>query len=611
MKRGALVVVTILAVAGVLAAVGATLRDRIGRKRSVLLVTVDTLRADHVGAYGRAPSITPAIDALAARGAVFEHVWTTAPLTVPAHASLLTGLLPPQHGLRSNHPAAPLPPQDKRPYNTLAEVFRAQGWRTAAFVSASVLRKERTGLDAGFEIYDDVPPAKLGALHDEERRGEETVAAALAWARSGERPFFLWVHLFDPHAPYDAPPPWGAGSEHAGGRKGYDGEVRYADHCVGLLLDGLAAAGHDDLVVAVVADHGEGLGDHEEATHGYLLRETTVRVPLVIAAPSVPEGTRRTDLVSIAHVPTTLLGLGGASLPEVPVGRPLFPEPKGAPAPLYAETLYPWESCRWAQTFAMRTGDLKAVDSGSRVLGFDLSAEPGEVAVDAPGAELTALAARAHEVAGRPPVGVFARRESVQGGSYFSAAPLSASPVLARDENARLPSPYDRMHVAAALDRGRSQLVAGQKRAALVTFLEAANEDPTNPEAEMWHARALEVLGRNAEAAASNRRAFELGWRNPEAVAKALQMSVKAVLQDGESSEVESGLAFLDTARTAGVPPTAKAHVFEGLLRIQSGEWDLAAEAFDRAERAEPDELTRRGIAEGRKHLADTRTDGR
>ncbi|HYH44672.1 MAG TPA: sulfatase, partial [Thermoanaerobaculia bacterium] len=239
---------------------------------SLLLVTLDTVRADRLGGYGYAAAETPTLDRLAREGVRFAAASTNAPLTLPAHASLLTGLLPPRHGLRNNG-AGRLPEVP-----TLAAVLAAAGYRTAAFVSSFVLDR-RFGLDRGFAVYDDdvERDAGGGVALDAERRGDRTVERALAWLSAKtpetldrERPFFLWVHLYDAHAPYAPPAPYD--SRHRG--RPYDGEIAFADAQVGRLVAELERRGlAGRTLVAVTADHGEALGEHGELTHGLLLYE--------------------------------------------------------------------------------------------------------------------------------------------------------------------------------------------------------------------------------------------------------------------------------------------------------------------------------------------------
>jgi len=578
------------------------IRLRSGRTpTAIVLVSIDTLRADRVGAYGSDARLTPNLDRLAAKGVVFENAWTTAPLTVPAHTSMLTGLLPPLHGLRTNARGQRLPAATARPYATVAEVFRRERYRTGAFISASVLRGARTGLDAGFDVYDDVAAAAPGALHDTERDGVETVEAALAWVRGSDERFFLWVHLFDPHAPYDAPGPWGAGAEHTNDATGYDAEVRYADHALGLLHDGLKEAGFADALIVVVSDHGEALGAHGESTHGYLLHEETLHVPFVISAPGlVAEGVRRQEPVSVGDVAPTLVTLAGISLPPMMDGRPLFAGGSHRKERVpYAESLYGYETSRWAQIFALRLGDRKLVDAGPRTLVIDLAQPGGD---DAPvtlpalpqdGTSTADPEARRvvddelRRIAGLPPLAPPAESDSeVAGGSYWSAT-AERDGILPRAENAALPSPYDRMDVARLLDDGRAQLAGGNAGGAEATFRAVLRSDPGNPQAHRWLARSLQALARHAESAAMYRTAFEKGWRHTDCVTKALQVAMLATQTNGRS-EADIALTFLKATRGQGVAQDGPGFVFEALLLHEVGRSAEALRALQNA-RSEPE----------------------
>jgi choline-sulfatase len=285
------------------------------QKPNVLLITIDTLRADRVGR-----GLTPAIDGLAARGTRFTAARSTAPLTLPAHASIMTGTLPPENGVRLNGVTLATRP-------TLARAFKDAAYQTGAFVGAYVLDR-RFGLSGGFDTYDDrVQRDPSGAARLEaERRGDIVVDAALQWlgGRSGT-PFFAWVHLYDPHAPYNPPQEFLAKA----GANPYDGEVAFADAQVGRLLAWLQTSGlADRTIIAVTGDHGEGLGDHGELTHGMLAYDSTLRVPLILVLPpnhlrqgfggqeggSYKSGTEDSP-VSLADLAGTLLHAAGIAVP--------------------------------------------------------------------------------------------------------------------------------------------------------------------------------------------------------------------------------------------------------------------------------------------------------
>src|SRR5262245_37073788 len=292
------------------------------RPRHVLLVSLDTTRADHLGCYGYEAAQTPRLDALAGSGLRFAQATTVMPLTLPAHASLMTGTFPGTHGVRDN--GGFYVPDDQR---TLAEVLRERGYRTGGFISAFVL-DSRWGIQQGFERYfDEFDLSKYEGVGMDavQRPGGEVVDKALEWlAADREKPFFAWVHLYDPHAPYEAPEPFR--SRFPRNMQGaYDAEVAYADSLVGRLLDSLASDGRlAETLVVVVGDHGESLGEHEEQSHGFFIYDADVHIPLILAGPGVPERVVN-DQVRIVDVMPTVLDLLGVEAPGAVQGKSLLP----------------------------------------------------------------------------------------------------------------------------------------------------------------------------------------------------------------------------------------------------------------------------------------------
>ncbi len=289
-------------------------------KPNVVLVTLDTTRADRLGCYGYAPARTPNLDALAHRGALFTQAATTVPLTQPAHSSILTGMYPTYHGMRVNGGTALAASQV-----TLAEALSEKGYETAAFIGAFVL-DGRWGLNQGFDLYDDkfdLGKYKHLDLGSVQRPGNLVVDAALGWMEGHKQaPFFAWVHLYDPHVPYEPPEPFLSQFAGRGVEGLYDGEIAFADAQVGRLLAWLKRNGLDERTVVVVAgDHGEGLGSHGEGTHGYFVYDYALHVPLIVAAP-FPElrGVRVESQVSLVDVFPTVLALGGIEPPPTSRG---------------------------------------------------------------------------------------------------------------------------------------------------------------------------------------------------------------------------------------------------------------------------------------------------
>ncbi len=346
------------------------------RPPSVLLVTLDTTRADHLGAYGFAQARTPNLDQLAAQGARFaEHV-TVAPLTLPAHTSIMSGLLPPAHGVRDNGDYV-VPPG----VETLAERLKAAGYETHAFVSAAVL-DSRYGLDQGFDSYDDElwseDAPKLFMIRDRpaSRTADRTLAWLKSWTDGGKRrPFFTWVHLFDPHEPHEAAPP-----DRMLSASPYDAEITGVDRAVGRLLEGLQAAGvGPDTLVIVTADHGESLGEHGEKTHGVFVYEATMHVPLLVRFPGVVARTlveAPTSAVDVVPTVLHLLGLPSADTQGVDLVPLLHGQPT-ADRTQYSESLLSQLSFGMAALHAVRVRDDKWVRA-PRPERFDLAVDPTE-----------------------------------------------------------------------------------------------------------------------------------------------------------------------------------------------------------------------------------------
>ncbi len=287
--------------------------------RNVLLITIDTLRADRLGVYGNPAGLTPNLDRAAREGIRYAHAFSHVPITLPAHASILSGLLPFSHGIRNNTAFR----LGDTP--TLATWLKGAGYRTGAFVGAFVLDR-RFGLSHDFDTYDDY----YGHIGDAaefrivERRAERVVEPALNWilgAASGDSgpraPWFAWIHLYDPHAPYEAPP------EYRPGRSAYDAEVAYTDAMIGRLLDRLRDTGElDRTLLVMTSDHGESLGEHGESTHGLFAYDATLTVPLVMKGPGIKPGVIDQPVAQTAIAPT-ILDLLGIPIPAGLDGRSL------------------------------------------------------------------------------------------------------------------------------------------------------------------------------------------------------------------------------------------------------------------------------------------------
>lgn len=338
---------------------------------TIVLISIDTLRADRLAAWGRSRSeagggpATPAIDRLVRDGVLFERAWSPCPLTLPAHVSLLSGLDPPRHGVRDNV-GFPVSAADRFDASWLPAAARSAGYSTAAFVSAFVLRGD-TGLAHGFDRFD-APTGEGGgeALDLAQRPGSVTFAAARRWLDESTGPRLLFVHLYEPHAPYAPPEPY-----RAVGEDPYDGEIAAADAAVGELLAELDRAGlYDAAAIVLLSDHGEGLGDHGERQHGVFLYESTLHVPLVVKLPGrARAGERVADPVGLVDVAPTLLRLLGRPVPEGLDGRDLLVDRDPARG-LYAESWYSRFHFGWSPLHAWIESDWYLIE-GPRPQLFD------------------------------------------------------------------------------------------------------------------------------------------------------------------------------------------------------------------------------------------------
>jgi choline-sulfatase len=451
---------------------------------SILLVSIDTLRADRVGAYGDAAARTPNLDTLARDGVLFEKAFTVAPLTLPAHATMLTGLLPPEHGVRGNGSFAL-----GRDPRTLAEALRARGLRTAAFVGGFPVAR-RFGLDRGFDTYDDAFERAPGLHFDfAERPADRVVDAARAWLGATAGPVFVWAHLYDPHAPY-APP------ERFRGSDPYRGEIAFADAMVGRLLETWRARPGPSLEV-VTSDHGEAFGERGEESHGLFVYDTTLRVPLLLRGSGLPAGLRPSQPVSLRDLPATLAAWAGAGgLP----GRSLDrfwskAAPSSAEPPLYAETLAPRLDFGWSDLRAWRRGRHKYVRAPRPEL-YDLEDDPEEsrnLAAARPdliaslGRELQAALAGMGDVEARRPVD-----------SDTSQRLRSLGYVQGPSGRGSGADPKDRLEVARRI-AGATGPFQGPEEVVAV-YRDIRRLDPENPLVGMRLADALLRAGRPAEA---------------------------------------------------------------------------------------------------------------
>ncbi len=360
------------------AVLGAGQAQKNAAKPDVFLVTIDTLRADHVHCYGYENIQTPALDGLAKDGIRFTHAFTPSPITNTSHTSILTGLLPSSHGVTDF--AVPL----AAAHPTLATLLKTNGYHTAAFIGAVILDSKTLapGLDRGFDFYDNFPAqsktkSRWGRV---ERRGQEVVQHAEAWmAAHPAGPHFVWVHLYDPHDPYEPPPPYSQTYKD----RLYDGEIAYADSVLNRFVGYLKKTGrYDNALIVVVGDHGEGLGEHHEDTHGIFLYDSTTHVPLIMKTPGGGNPGKIVDAqVRTTDILPTVISLVHVAPPEVLDGESLQPFLAGTRNEdriAIGETDYPLRF-GWAPLRSVRAGGFKFIEAPRPEL-YDLQADPGELA---------------------------------------------------------------------------------------------------------------------------------------------------------------------------------------------------------------------------------------
>jgi arylsulfatase A-like enzyme/Tfp pilus assembly protein PilF len=561
----------------------------------IVLITIDTLRADRLGSYGSTRGLTPSLDAFAREATRFTAATSQVPLTLPSHATILTGLHPARHGVRTNDGfrLSPLAP-------TLAAALKSAGYATAAFVGGYPLRRS-SGLSRGFDRYDDEFLNAPGAI---ERSAGAVVESAEAWIdRNAAQPFFAWIHLFDPHSPYTPPAPFAAA--HRGSP--YDGEVAYTDAAVGRFLDHLrqrdlfAAA-----TIVVVADHGESLGEHGERTHGTFLYDATIRVPLLIKRSATASAERSagggaqyarlkssrsvdavTTPVETADLAPTIAAIAGATLDRTD-GRSLLPLIDGAAGDpdraAYAESYYQNVLLGWSPLRAVRTARWKLVEAPRPEL-YDLEHDPGELqnrleerAAVASGLQRALRSLDSGGGAtGEPPA---AARESAErlrslGYASGSTAPTAASGAI---------DPKDRIAVWAAIEDG-IDLTGNDAAAAEQKFTRALQLDPGNGLALKYLGDLRYRAGRLRDARDLYQRAIAAGFRHAD-----VHVNLAAIAErEGHLDEARDVLASAVGLNASD----ADAWNRLGLVEARRNDLDAARRAFNQAiataaDRAEP-----------------------
>ena len=515
------------------------------RPLNVVVVTIDTMRPDHVHCYGYPNIETPVLDALAARGVLFENAVTPTPLTPPSHASIFTGLYPTAHHVRNT--GGFVLQSSSRP---LAKILQEQGWDTAAFIGSAVLKKV-FGFNLGFNVYDDqMPRPGKGEefREDPERRASEVVDRAIAWlnTQSG-KPFFIWVHLYDPHLPYRPPGEFAVKyKDHP-----YDGEIAYADQQLGRLFETVnQKSAPQNTITAVLSDHGESLGEHGEYSHGIFLYDATLRIAFLMSGPGIPPGTRVAQQARSIDFLPTLLDLMGGVAPTAVQGASLVPTfvRKEAPSAVaYAETLYPKMNMGWAELRGIRTNRWKYIRAPKPEL-YDLAADPRElrnILAQHP-AEIQKFEAQIRAVVGG------AATEKVETSlvderivdQLKSLGYVSGFASRSYSLNGQGSDPKDRISILKLLDTAEnpdSKLSDASRVQALKTAIE---EDPANPSLYYQLGGRYEKAARYPEAIELYRTALARGVESGRLHSRLADLALRTGKKDEAIGEYEKAAQF-------------------------------------------------------------------
>lgn len=578
---------------------------------NVIIISLDTTRADRVGCYGNPGIKTPIMDGMAKRGVLFAKAFTPSPSTLPGHGSILTGLYPPNHGARANGTTKLAP--DK---TTLAEILKGQGYETAAFISAYVLDSQY-GLDQGFDNYDDdlTKGVKYGEHMFRERPGDYTNEAVFQWLdEKKDSKLFAWVHYFDPHGPYLPPEPFRTQYQ----RFPYDGEIAFADQCIGQLLEKLESLGiRDNTLIVIAGDHGESLGEHGESTHSLLIYDATLHTPLIFSCPKLFDSGHvvESQVSNVDIVPTVLDMLG------VPYEGPLDGSSlvkRQHPESIYIETICTLVLHGWAPLFGIRQNDAKYIHAPTPEF-YDLKADPKELVnvLDANVERVAAFKAELDQYIGDDPYGAEALKQSVSMdaetaaklkalGYVATARPEDVDPMEAAHRD-----PKDMIHHWQQVEKGSNLVETGNIEEGRLLLEAAVEEVPGDVYAMRLLSSVYMMSGKYELAEPLWRRMFELNDSDTSTLIglsrvlfatgqaeEALTYMTRALQLDPESPEVlyaygsyllregrtEEGVAQL--RRVIEIDPGTtgpRAYAEIGNAYLQNMEFDLAREAYEKA----------------------------
>ena len=536
----------------------------------VILVSIDTLRSDRLPAYGYEEVETPHLDAFARDAITFDRAYSHTPLTLPSHASILSGKLPDEHGVRDN--IGYDVPADLVTF--LPRDLAAHGYRTGGAVSAYVLRGE-TGIGNGFEFFEDDIPFREGVAGGAmSRRGDETLEAARDWLHSvADERFFFFFHLYEPHLPWEAPEPFATRFASP-----YDAEVAAADAVVGELMAELVDLGiYDDAIIVVLSDHGEGLGDHGYVEHGFLLYREDIQVPLFLKLPGQQlGGTRQAADAQLVDLYPTIAELVGLRLDDSLPGCSLLrlPECAGPDRAIYSESFYARLHLGWSDQASLVQGDYHFIDGPDPEL-YDLGKDPRETT------NILRDERRVYgEMRGKlegfnrqlePPMEVDEEtRDRLAALGYLGSSQS--------DLEGPLPDPKGQLHTLEDLNQARAYLEGGEYEAAAEAARRAVTANPRMVDAWDVLGNALEQQAKLEEAVQAYKKAMEISGPRSEIILAISRVQL-------ELGHVEEALAGIEMARQAGVINPNSLRRTALLL----AEWDRLDEALDLVEEAAED----------------------
>jgi arylsulfatase A-like enzyme/Flp pilus assembly protein TadD len=563
---------------------------------NVVLITVDTLRADHLGCYGNSQVLTPNIDRLATEGIRFKTVVTAAPLTLPSHCSIMTGAYPMFHGVRDN-----VGYRLDSATETLAQIMKRRGYATGAIVGAYVLDRS-FGLGTGFDFYYDhfdalADPRETINMAQLKRPGAEVVDRAISWIRQVQtRPFFLWAHLYDPHDPYDPPEPF----KQRYAARPYDGEIAYVDQQVGRLFAVLKERGlYENTIVVLTGDHGESLGEHREVRHGYFIYDATLLVPLIIkpTQSSLQPRIISREVRSIDIAPTILQLLGfpkGSAMQGVSLSGLMSGKTQDIAPDAYSETFYP-RQFGWSALKSLRIGNLKYIDAPRPEL-FELDRDPKE---------LTNRASDRPAVVAEMKNKLKTLEESSSAGEFQSKAVYRLNPeqmeklarlgyvgnpdgvAIPRSDAGNLADPKDEVETFYLINRAGVEAGSGHCDRAIPVLVELSSKAPNLMATYLMLGRCYFLEEKFEEAMKTF---SQLQTMNPESLDAQFYIAACQFKLD-DLPKAEEGFQKV----LAVNPKRTYAHKYLGFIYQAQGKPELAISEFEKVIEISPDDLESHG----------------